>query len=110
MNAQNNVELEQNTLELQAQQASDFLRMLGNHHRLSVLCLLMEHGELSVSQILEHTTLSQSALSQHLAKMREQGLINYRRASQSLLYYIQDEKVIQLLQVLKTLFCPTLDK
>ncbi|TWV84888.1 helix-turn-helix transcriptional regulator [Moraxella sp. VT-16-12] len=96
----------QPTLEQQAKQASEFLRTLGNTHRLLVLCLLIEHGEMSVGQILEHTTLSQSALSQHLAKMRDEGLISYRRQSQTLYYTLCDDKVARIIMVLKDIFCP----
>lgn len=96
----------QPTLEQQAKQASEFLRTLGNTNRLLVLCLLIEHGEMNVGQILGHTTLSQSALSQHLAKMRDEGLISYRRESQTLYYAICDDKVARIIMVLKDIFCP----
>ena len=98
--------MNQPTLEQQAKQASEFLRTLGNEHRLLVLCLLIEHGEMSVGQILNHTTLSQSALSQHLAKMRDEGLISYRRQSQTLYYTLCDDKVARIIIVLKDIFCP----
>ena len=61
---------------------------------------------MSVGQILEHTTLSQSALSQHLAKMRDEGLISYRRQSQTLYYTLCDDKVARIIMVLKDIFCP----
>ena len=94
--------------EKQAGQAANFLRTLGNAHRLQVLCLLIEHDELSVGQILERTTLSQSALSQHLAKMREEGLISYRRDAQTLYYALSNPVVIEIVGVLKANFCPEL--
>lgn len=93
-------------LEAQAQKAADFLRTLGNAHRLQVLCLLIEHGELSVGQINQYTNLSQSALSQHLAKMRDEGLVSYRRDAQTLYYALSDKTVIQIMTVLKENFCP----
>lgn len=93
-------------LEAQAQKAADFLRTLGNAHRLQVLCLLIEHGELSVGQINQYTNLSQSALSQHLAKMRDEGLVSYRRDAQTLYYALSDKTVIQIMAVLKENFCP----
>lgn len=93
-------------LEVQAQKAADFLRTLGNAHRLQVLCLLIEHGELSVGQINQYTNLSQSALSQHLAKMRDEGLVSYRRDAQTLYYALSDKTVIQIMAVLKENFCP----
>ncbi|NYT64092.1 helix-turn-helix transcriptional regulator [Alcaligenaceae bacterium] len=89
-----------------AAQATALLRAVGNEHRLLVLCLLIEHGELSVSALLEHIELSQSALSQHLAKMREEGLVTFRRESQSLYYRIDDPNVEKLVATLKAIFCP----
>ena len=94
------------SFEQQTASAAEFLRTLGNAHRLQVLCLLAEQGEMSVGQILECSTLSQSALSQHLAKMRDEGLIAYRRDAQTLYYALSDEKVILLLTTLKEIFCP----
>lgn len=94
------------SFEQQAAAAATFLRALGNEHRLQVLCLLAEHGEMSVGQIHAHTTLSQSALSQHLARMREEGLIGFRRDAQTLHYSLSDDKAIRLLSVLKEIFCP----
>lgn len=91
----------------QSKRAAEFLRTLGNPNRLQVLCLLIEHGELSVGQIHRFGTLSQSALSQHLAKMRDEGLIAYRRDAQTLYYSICDDKVAKIVMVLKENFCPS---
>lgn len=88
-----------------ASKAAALLRAVGNEHRLLVLCLLIEHGELSVGALMEHFSLSQSAFSQHLAKMREEGLITYRRESQTLHYRIENQDVKQLVATLKDLFC-----
>ncbi len=89
-----------------ADQAADLLRTLGNQHRLLILCSLIDHQELSVGQINERApSLSQSALSQHLARMREEGMVTFRRDAQTLYYRILDEKVIQVIRVLKDIFC-----
>lgn len=93
-------------LEQGAAQAAAFLRAIGHEHRLMVLCLLIEHGELSVSELLSYIQLSQSALSQHLAKMREEGLVGRRRESQTMYYFIADNKASKLLATLKEIFCP----
>lgn len=82
------------------------LRILSNEHRLLVLCLLIEHGEMAVGALLDQVALSQSALSQHLAKMREEGLVTYRRESQSLHYRIDNPDVARLVATLKSIFCP----
>lgn len=89
-----------------AAKAAALLRAIGNENRLLVLCLLIEHGEMSVGALLEHIPLSQSALSQHLAKMREEGLISYRRESQTLYYRIENQDVGKIVATLKSIFCP----
>ncbi|CAM4187973.1 ArsR/SmtB family transcription factor [Paracidovorax anthurii] len=97
---------DQQRLQQSAAQAAALLRAVGNEHRLLVLCLLIEHGEASVGTLLEQVDLSQSALSQHLARMREAGLVTYRREAQTLYYRIDDPAVAQLVAVLKRIFCP----
>ena len=88
-----------------AGQAAALLRAVGNENRLLVLCLLIEHGELSVGGLLERIPLSQSALSQHLARMREEGLVAYRRESQTLHYRIANPDVQKLVATLKSIYC-----
>ncbi|NMM76443.1 transcriptional regulator [Acidovorax sp. SRB_14] len=89
-----------------ADKAAALLRALGNGHRLLVLCLLIEHGELPVGALLEQVELSQSALSQHLAKLRDEGLVAFRRESQTLYYRIDNPDVEKLVATLKAIFCP----
>ncbi|MGG4604621.1 ArsR/SmtB family transcription factor [Paenalcaligenes sp. Me131] len=89
-----------------ASQAAAMLRTVGNEHRLLILCLLIEHQEMTVGALNSYVDLSQSALSQHLAKMREENLITYRRDAQTLYYRIADPKIEQLISTLKTIFCP----
>lgn len=89
-----------------AARATALLRTVGNEHRLLVLCLLIEHGELPVGVLLDHVALSQSALSQHLAKMRDEGLVTFRRESQTLYYRIDNPDVEKLVATLRDIFCP----
>ncbi|GAD22827.1 predicted transcriptional regulator [Acidovorax sp. MR-S7] len=89
-----------------AARAAALLRVVGNEHRLLVLCLLIELGEASVGTLLEQVELSQSALSQHLARMRHEGLVAFRRDAQTLYYRIADPAVEQLVAALKAIFCP----
>ncbi len=89
-----------------AAQAAAMLRAVGNEHRLLVLCLLIEHGEMTAGALHEQVGLSQSALSQHLARMRDDGLVVYRRESQTLHYRIEDPNVAKLIATLKSIFCP----
>lgn len=89
-----------------SEEAAQFLRVLGNANRLLILCRLLEYEEMPVNILLEDFAISQSALSQHLARMREEGLVTYRREAQTLYYRIADEKVFKIVSVLKEIFCP----
>ncbi len=91
-----------------ARDAAQFLRVLANQHRLLVLCHLLVRGELTVTQLVERIGLSQSALSQHLARLRADGLVTFRRESQTLHYRVCDDRATRLLAVLKDIFCPAL--
>lgn len=91
-----------------AGQAAALLRALSNENRLLILCHLIGAGELSVGQIVERVGLSQSALSQHLAKLREEGLVDFRREAQMLHYRVADERAGKVLEVLYDIFCAEL--
>ena len=88
-----------------AGRAAALLRLLGNERRLMVLCQLAD-GELSVGELQERIGTSQSALSQHLALMRGQGLVATRRESQTIYYRIEDPAALRVIQTLAELFCP----
>jgi len=92
-------------LKAKAGQVADLLRTLANDRRLLILCRLVECGEATVGQLADDVELSQSALSQHLARMREEGLVVFRRESQSLWYRIADPRVEDLLATLHRLYC-----
>lgn len=85
-------------------EAARVLKALANPNRLMVLCALVG-GERSVSQINEEVSLSQSALSQHLARFRREGLVATRRESQTIYYRIADPKVLDLMAKLYQLYC-----
>jgi len=85
---------------------ADVLRALANERRLMILCKLVEWGEATVGTLVEAVGLSQSALSQHLAKMREERIVTYRRESQTLWYRIADARTETLLGHLQQLYCP----
>ena len=93
-------------LETQANQASALLKQIGNEHRLLLLCQLARTGEMTVTQLAEAVGLSQSALSQHLAKLRAEGVVGFRREAQTLHYRLTDQRVIRILKALKQIFCP----
>ena len=88
-----------------AGRAATLLRLLGNERRLMVLCQLAD-GELSVSEIQSRVGLSQSALSQHLALLREEGVVATRRESQTIYYRIVDHAAMRVIETLAELFCP----
>ena len=94
----------------QAAAATSLLKALANESRLLVLCHLAESGELSVSQLGERVGLSQSALSQHLARLRAEGLVATRKDAQTVFYRVCDPKAGQLLDLLHDLFCPELGR
>jgi ArsR family transcriptional regulator len=88
---------------VRATEVADVLRALSNERRLMILCKLVEWGEANVNALAEAVGLSQSALSQHLAKMRREGLVTFRRDSQILWYRIADPRIEQLLALIN--FC-----
>jgi len=102
--------LDPKQIEKAASKVADVLRALANERRLLILCKLVELGEANVSSLAETVGLSQSALSQHLAKMREEGLVTYRRESQTLWYRIADPRIEDLLATLYRLYCKPPDR
>src|SRR5689334_20019251 len=91
--------------EKQAVEVAGILRALANERRLMILCTLVECDESNVTALATAVGLSQSALSQHLAKMREEGLVTFRRESQTLWYRIADPRIEDLLATLHKLYC-----
>ncbi len=91
-----------------ARQAAALLKALSNEHRLLVLCHLVSEGELTAGSLVERVGLSQSALSQHLARLRQERLVAFRREAQTLFYSVADPKAGQILELLRDLFCPEL--
>lgn len=86
------------------EEAAALLLLLANPHRLQILCALLD-GERSVSSLATVVDLSQSALSQHLAKLREAAIVATRREAQSIFYAISDDRAARVLEVLAELFC-----
>lgn len=93
------------TFETKAGEVAQILKAISNDRRLMVLCKLVEHGERTVGDLVDDVGLSQSALSQHLARMRDEGLVTFRRASQTLWYRIADTRTETLLATLYQLYC-----
>ena len=93
-------------LEDNAAEAAEFLKLLANPQRLLILCRLVVEREMSVGQLGEAVGLSQSALSQHLAKLREDGVLATRRDAQTIYYRIADKNAARVLALLKDIYCP----
>lgn len=92
-------------LEEKVTEVAAILRALANEKRLLILCTLVERREANVTAIAEAVGLSQSASSQHLAKMRDENLVTFRRESQTLYYRIADPRIERLLAALQAEFC-----
>jgi DNA-binding transcriptional ArsR family regulator len=82
-----------------AHDAARMLKLLASEQRLLLLCRLVE-GEASVGDLAEHAKLAQSAASQHLAKMRAEGLVATRRDAQSIYYRLADPAAMRVLDTL----------
>ena len=86
------------------ERAARFLKSLAHRDRLKVLCALVQ-GELPVSAIGAKVGASQSAVSQHLAKLKEEGVLTARRDGRQMFYSIQDEMVLNMIMLLYQRFC-----
>lgn len=103
MNDVNTLSLDQ--FQANAGEAARLLRALSNERRLMILCQLGD-GERAVGELLPLVGLSQSALSQHLAVLREEGLVTTRREGVSILYRIADPAALKVIAVLAEIYCP----
>jgi DNA-binding transcriptional ArsR family regulator len=83
--------------------AARLLKLLASEQRLLLLCRLVE-GETSVGVLAEHANLAKSAASQHLAKMRAEGLVATRRDAQTIFYRLADPAVIRVLDTLREIY------
>ena len=87
-----------------AASAARLLKTLGNENRLSLLCLLVD-GERSVGDLNRRLDLSQPALSQHLAILREENLVQTRREAQTIFYSLRDGPAQQVIETLHAIYC-----
>ncbi len=86
-----------------AQSASRLLKLLASEQRLLLLCRLLE-GESSVGELAAHAGLAPSATSQHLAKMRAEGLVRTRREAQTIFYSLDDPAALKVLSTLAEIY------
>ena len=95
-------------MRLHASDAAGLMKALGNESRLMILCVLAE-GERSVSDLNTIVPLSQSALSQQLARLRQQGLVETRRESQTIYYSLAKGPTDKIINLLHDIYCESTD-
>lgn len=89
-----------------ASEAAGLVRALANEQRLLILCHLITEKEMAVGALADAIGLSQSAVSQHLAKLRAERIVSFRREAQTSFYRVDDDGAKRLLLVLRDIFCP----
>lgn len=92
-------------LQKSAGEVASLLRAIGNERRLMLLCLLIDQREVAAGELAQSVGLTASATSQHLSKLRAQGVITARRDAQTLYYRIADARVKRVIKLLKELHC-----
>lgn len=101
--------MELDKMQASAKNATDMLKLLGHPDRLMVLCQL-KNGEASVGELSRMLNIKQSPLSQHLARMRHEGVVESRREAQTIYYRLSGDKVAQIVTALYELYCATDDE
>ena len=86
-------------------QAAHCLKAMAHPLRLKILCLLGA-SELSVQEIVDACGTSQSNISQHLSILRDKAILDCRKESNRVYYYIDDQRTLQLIKLMKEVFCP----
>lgn len=91
-------------MESNAEKAASFLGGLASPHRLRILCQLTE-GEKSVTELIEATGLAQTSMSQHLAKLKDEEIVSFRREHRTLYYSISNPIVEDIMMLLYKNYC-----
>jgi len=99
-----NAEIDLKQMAQSATRASALMKTLGHKDRLMILCHLAD-GEKSVGQIADLLEIPQSPLSQHLSRMRKEGLVDTRREAQTIFYSLKSGEASRIVEVLYELFC-----
>lgn len=87
-----------------AETVAGFLKAIANPHRLLILCALAD-GERNVADLIDRTGIAPTSMSQHLAKLKDEGILGVRRAHRELFYFIDHPAVSELMTVLYDHFC-----
>ncbi len=86
------------------QQASQAIKAIAHPLRLKILCVLGDQ-EISVQDIVEHVGTSQSNISQHLAILRDKGVLSTRKDANKVFYRIGDLRTLKLVSMMREVFC-----
>jgi DNA-binding transcriptional ArsR family regulator len=104
----NNIKMKKPTnkhnMKLNAQNAADFMKSFSNANRLMILCLLIEK-DMNVAEINLKVKISQSALSQHLIRMKRDGLLGSRKSRNQIYYFIKDKSAKEIINTLHKIYC-----
>lgn len=87
-----------------AKEVANLLKVMANENRLLILCEL-EKEPMSVSALLEKLQITQSGISQHLAILKANGILDYDKKAQTVVYRIKDERIYKMMEVLKEMYC-----
>ncbi|GIU45812.1 transcriptional regulator [Shewanella sairae] len=99
-----NIEL----MQQRADHAVVLLKALANERRLFILCYLLNEGEMCVGEMNKKLGLSQSALSQHLAWLRKDNLVETRKEAQTVYYSLKSDEVAEIIKLLNNIYCESL--
>lgn len=92
-------------MEEQAKKIAELLKLLANEHRLLILCALIQ-GKLTVGEIYKYLpNITASALSQHLNHLKSAGILSSQKQGMNVVYWIEDERVIVLMESIKEQYC-----
>jgi len=84
--------------------AARCLKAMSHPLRLKILCVLGTES-ISVQEIVEQVGTSQSNISQHLAILREKDILGHKKEANRVYYYIDDERMLQLIRMMRDVFC-----
>lgn len=88
------------------EKAARALKAMSHPLRLKILCVL-GNDKMSVQDIVERVGTSQSNISQHLSILREKNILGFRKEANRVYYFIDDERVLQLIHMMRDVFCST---
>ena len=87
-----------------AKEVAELLKVLSNENRLLILCELVKKPQ-SVGNLLEKLDITQSGISQHLAILKANGILDYHKKAQTVIYSIKDKRIYKLLETIKETYC-----